>query len=199
MLQKEKYIKKIIARISFYLNTVQTEAKLTNAVGLYDIDILLEDFFCELLNLLYGYELKNKNNEEKNATAIDLYDRKQKIAVQVTADNTRHKVNETIDKFLNEKLYEEYNRLIFVFLKDKPNLIKPFDTKGRFPFDLKTDILDIKDLMERLKALETPPAKNRRFFDFIHFLPLSGCTGIAVPHPGAGGSRAGRTQSYKSL
>lgn len=159
MLQKEKEIKSIISNISFYLNSVQTEVELDNKLGLYDIDIIIEDFYCGLLNLLYDYELENKNKKVKNAAAIDLYDSKRKIAVQVTARNDRNKVNETIDMFIDKKLYEENDRLLVVFSKDKPNITKPFDTKGFFHFNPKSDILDTKDLMNRIKTLDTQKIK----------------------------------------
>lgn len=159
MLRKEKYIKNIISNISFYINSVQTEVEFSNELGLYDIDIIIEDFFCGLLNLLYDYELENKNKEVKNAAAIDLYDSKHKTAVQVTADNTRDKVNKTIDMFIHKKLYKEYDRLLVVFSKDKPNFTKPFDTKGFFHFNPEADILDMKDLLKRTRALDTQKIK----------------------------------------
>lgn len=36
-----------------------------NVVNLYDINIIAEDFFPGLLNLIYGYELQNANHFEK--------------------------------------------------------------------------------------------------------------------------------------
>lgn len=159
MLQKEKEIKNTISAITFYLNSMQTEVELANTLGLYDIDIIIEDFYCGLLNLLYDYELENKNKEDKNAAAIDLYDSKRKIAVQVTARNDRNKINETIDMFINKKLYKEYERLLIVFSKDKPNITKPFDTKGFFHFNPKSDILDKKDLINHIKTLDTQKIK----------------------------------------
>ncbi|MFR7839157.1 MAG: SMEK domain-containing protein [Blautia massiliensis (ex Durand et al. 2017)] len=93
-----------------------------NAVNLYDINIIAEDFFPGLLNLIYGYELKNANHLEKNAPAIDLIDRKNRIAVQVTSDNSSTKIRHTIAEFNKNQAYHLYDRLVATVYKG--NIIK---------------------------------------------------------------------------
>ena len=164
MLQREEDIKSIMAEISMYLSGLEHYIKLSNSQGLYDIDIIMEDFFCELLNLLYGYELTNLNKKVKNAKAIDLCDSKHRIAVQVTSKNTRDKVNETIDKFVEDKLYEKYDRLLVVFSKDKPKSSKPYDTKGKFHFNPETDLLDTRDLINQISAADSQKLQAIRYY-----------------------------------
>ena len=83
MMNKEVYLKNVAESLAL----LSREVSILNAVNLYDINIVAEDFFPGLLNLIYGYELKNANYLEKNAPAIDLVDPKNRIAVQVTSDN----------------------------------------------------------------------------------------------------------------
>ena len=82
-MNKEIYIKEIAESLALLSN----EVRILNAINLYDINIVAEDFFPGLLNLIYDYELKNVNNLEKNAPAIDLFDPKNRISIQVTSDS----------------------------------------------------------------------------------------------------------------
>ena len=69
MLNKEIYLKEVAKSLALLSN----EVAILNAVNLYDINIVAEDFFPGLLNLIYGYKLKNANYLEKNAPAIALF------------------------------------------------------------------------------------------------------------------------------
>ena len=99
MINKEFYLKNIAEDLAL----LSREVSILNAVNLYDINIIAEDFFPGLLNLIYGYKLKNANHLEKNAPAIDLVDPENRIAVQVTSDNSSTKIKHTIEEF-NKKL-----------------------------------------------------------------------------------------------
>lgn len=88
MLNKEIYLKEVAKSLALLSN----EVTILNAINLYDINIVAEDFFPGLLNLIYGYQLKNAN-DGKNAPAIDLYDEVNKIAIQVTSDSSSKKIN----------------------------------------------------------------------------------------------------------
>lgn len=149
--KKDKYINNIISG----LGRVQNELNMHNATNHYDINIISEDFFAGLLNLIYGYNLKNANHEKKNTEAIDLFDEKNRIAVQVTYNNDSRKLQETIDKYIKCELYADYKCLIFLLLQNKKSYEKKFDTKGLFCFDKKRDIMDINDLTAKIKTLDT--------------------------------------------
>lgn len=118
MLKYEIYLK----GIAHSLALLSKEVEIRNAVNLYDINIVAEDFFPGLLNLIYGYELKNINYLEKNAPAIDLYDSKNKVSIQVTSDNDSAKIKHTISEFNQNGFYEIYDRLIILILTQKRNI-----------------------------------------------------------------------------
>ena len=61
---------------------------------------VMENFFGDLLNLIYSYNLTNRNGLTNNAIAIDLVDYDRKIVIQVTAQevNKKDKINSTVMK-----------------------------------------------------------------------------------------------------
>ena len=131
MINKEFYLKNIAEDLAL----LSREVSILNAVNLYDINIIAEDFFPGLLNLIYGYELKNANHLEKNAPAIDLVDAKNRIAIQVTSDNSSTKIKHTIEEFNKNQAYQLYDRLVVLILTQKKKYYSNFDTQGMFSFE----------------------------------------------------------------
>ncbi len=156
MYNKEIYLKEVAGSLAL----LSKEVTILNAVNLYDINIVAEDFFPGLLNLIYGYELKNVNHLEKNAQAIDLFDKTNKIAVQVTSDNSSKKINHTIYEFNKNESYKIYGRLIILILTQKKKYTTVFNTDGKFVFDKTKDIWDVEDLMKDIRKLDTDRIKE---------------------------------------
>lgn len=156
MINKEVYLKTIAENLAL----LSREESILNAVNLYDINIIAEDFFPGLLNLIYGYELKNANHLEKNAPAIDLIDRKNRIAVQVTSDNSSTKIRHTIAEFNKNQAYHLYDRLVVLILTQKKKYSSDFDTQGLFSFEKTRDIWDVEKLIKDIRELETVQIKK---------------------------------------
>lgn len=156
MMNKEVYLKNIAENLAL----LSREVSILNAVNLYDINIIAEDFFPGLLNLIYGYELKNANHLEKNAPAIDLIDQKNRIAVQVTSDNSSTKIKHTIEEFNKSQAYHLYDRLVVLILTKKKKYSSNFDTQGLFSFEKARDIWDVEKLIKDIRELETAQIKN---------------------------------------
>lgn len=161
MINKEIYLKNVAESLAL----LSKQVELLNAVNLYDINIIAEDFFAELLNLIFDYKLKNANVAEKNAPAIDLIDEENKISIQVTSDNSSTKIKHTIHEYISNKSYEKYERLIILILTRKKKYSKLFDTNNMFIFDKENDILDVKDLVKFIRGLEVE--KIRVINDFL--------------------------------
>lgn len=155
-MNKEVYLKNIAENLAL----LSREVSILNAVNLYDINIIAEDFFPGLLNLIYGYELKNANHLEKNAPAIDLIDQKNRIAVQVTSDNSSTKIKHTIEEFNKSQAYHLYDRLVVLILTQKKKYSSNFDTQGLFSFEKARDIWDVEKLIKDIRELETEQIKN---------------------------------------
>lgn len=156
MMYKEIYLKNVAESLALLSNQVS----ILNAVNLYDINIVAEDFFPGLLNLIYGYELENANHIEKNAPAIDLVDKKNRIAIQVTSDNSSTKINHTIDEFIKNKSYQLYDRLVVLILTQKKKYSTAFNTQGMFAFEKTRDIWDVKDIIKDIRKLDTEQIKE---------------------------------------
>ncbi|MCI9417324.1 MAG: SMEK domain-containing protein [Eubacterium sp.] len=156
MLKKEIYLKEVAGSLAL----LSKEVTILNAVNLYDINIASEDFFPGLLNLIYGYRLKNVNFLEKNAPAIDLFDQTNKIAVQVTSDNSSKKINHSIDEFNKNEFYKKYDRLVILILTQKKKYTAEFYTDGKFIFDKTKDIWGVEDLIKDIRELDTEKIKE---------------------------------------
>jgi hypothetical protein len=161
MLQREKLIKSIIATIT----QLGTNINLRGSINLYDSHILAEDFIAKLLNMVFDYQLENLNYSQKNQPSIDLGDKANGIAFQVTTEKSSKKIQGTIDKFVEQKLYNEYVELYFFVLQERYSPHSEFNTKGKFTFDNKTNILDLRSLTKKINSLETE--KLRRIDKFL--------------------------------
>lgn len=157
-MNREIYLK----QISDTLATLRLQVENRNSLQLYDINILAEDLIKELLNLVYGYNLKNVNIAEKHAAAIDLGDTKMRVAIQVTSDNSSTKIRDTVDKFNEKKLYEKYERLIILIIAKKKAYRKDYGSQSLF---FRMEILDIFDLLLHIGSLET--SKLEKIKDFL--------------------------------
>ncbi len=159
-LARDTYEKYIIEK----LGQLQSMVTLANSQHLFDIDHTLEDFCTGLLNIIFGWELKNINYEKMNTPAIDLGDEVESVAVQITSDKTGEKVKETIAKFLEKNLDKKYSRLMLVLLVQKQNSYSfSYDTKNRISFSIKNDILDFSDLLTSIKKNN----KLREIYEYI--------------------------------
>ncbi len=65
-----------------------------------------------------------------------------------------------MEKFISSELYKRFQTLRFFILSEKQRSYKPIDTQGLFKFDVQTDILDFRDLIEASKKLDTEPLSN---------------------------------------
>ena len=163
MIKKEMYLKEIADSLALLSRKVE----ILNCVNLYDINIIAEDFFAELLNLIYGYKLRNLNVVEKNAPAIDLGDEENRISIQVTSDNSSKKIKETIHEFIKNQSYFKYDRLVILILTKKKNYTTAFDTENKFKFDCTKDVIDYKGL---IKAIRSKNVKELKIlYEFLSY------------------------------
>lgn len=140
------YQKRIIKALSW----LKSEVELHNSLSLTDINHGAEDFYSGLLNLVYGYNLKNINVTEQNAAAIDLGDEQSKIAIQVTSTSSLVKTKYTVEKFIEKKLYRKFDRLLILNIVKKSNHEAPSIGDANYSLDTKKDIIDVQDLIKEI-------------------------------------------------
>lgn len=145
-LKRVEVMKSVTEKLGWFKSQIELE----NEINFYDNNIGSEDFMCGLLNYVYGWHLVNLNKKDKNCPGIDLGDEENRVAVQITSDNSRKKVQSTIDTFLKKEYEKKYSKLIFVILGSKTRFSKDFDTANKFVFDRIKDVIDINQIIKDL-------------------------------------------------
>ena len=135
------------------LSILSTEIKSRGEFNMLDINVLAETFFAELMNLIFGYQLKNINLFERNAKAIDLIDTKNKIIVQVSSDNSKGKVQSSLSGIKEEYKKSKYHFIFICISKKVTNLKKQsFEIPKGIKFDPKNDCYDNKTLITHINS-----------------------------------------------
>lgn len=97
--------------------------KINGSLNLLDQNIHLESFMCQLLNLIFKFNLTNSNIFEQNYPAFDLIDKEKKVIIQVTTNVTKVKVNSSIDK-LDDQYKNDGYKMMFVGTEKISNGVK---------------------------------------------------------------------------
>ncbi|EKO3629235.1 SMEK domain-containing protein [Vibrio metschnikovii] len=162
MLEEEKYIKSATS----YLCTLSDYTDTMSSLNLHDTSVIQENFFSRVLNLVFDYELENINKIKQNASAIDLYDNKKRLSVQVTSTSSLTKVKDCLKKFQEKELNKEYDTLKIYILTKKQKSYKIDDVEiGKFKFSSKVDIIDKEDILRAM--LNLPLATQKEIVDLL--------------------------------
>lgn len=143
-----------VAKIKTLLNILKGEIKDSGKLNLLDINVHVEDFYRDLLNLVYGWQLKNMNQWNQNAAGGDLWFEDGKVVIQVSSTSTKEKIQSSIDKLSTEQ-FAGYR---FKFLRIDGDVIKLrkelYNTHDDIVFDPSTDIIDISSLIKEITHLQ---------------------------------------------
>lgn len=143
-----------VTKIKTLLNILKGEIKDSGKLNLLDINVHVEDFYRDLLNLVYGWQLKNMNQWNQNAAGGDLWFEDGKVVIQVSSTSTKEKIQSSIDK-LNTEQFAGYR---FKFLRIDGDVIKLrkelYNTHDDIVFDPSTDIIDISSLIKEITHLQ---------------------------------------------
>lgn len=141
-----------IERVANRLRKISKEIKKSNKLNLCDINIICEEIFGEILNILYGYELTVKSMEAKsNYVAVDLVDENNKIAFQVTSRVDVAKIKDTLRKFVKNELYKNIDSLYILILSDDLHNYRDYDKevdiKTRENFSIRDNVINFEKLI----------------------------------------------------
>lgn len=151
----------IIQRLSY----LKSQVEVSTSQNLTDINIYAENFFRDFLNLVFGHNFNNINIDEKNAAAIDLGDKVARIAVQVTSTSEFSKIEKTVTKFNEKKLYETYDELKIVIVGNKKAYKKKkVGNFSKHELDIDKDVWDIPALVEIIGDKSTSEIQEIRNF-----------------------------------
>lgn len=146
------------------LSTLCTRIELRGKLNILDMHLHSEDFYLNLLNLLFGYSLQNINQVAHNVEAIDLVDNQNKIVVQVSATASKVKVQKTLSK--NFDNYVGYTFKFVSISKDASKLRTiSFNKPNTLIFWPQNDIYDIQTLLNEILHLEI--SKQADIYSFL--------------------------------
>jgi len=141
-------LKRITDIITSRLAYLSTEIKLNSSLNLLDGNVFSEDVFENILNIVYGWNLQNANLVEQNTKAIDLVDDSARLIVQVSSDNSKAKVQKSLDNIEQPK-YRGYTFKFVCISRDVSNLKKySFNIPKGICFDIETDCYDSRRIIK---------------------------------------------------
>ncbi|MCD4810502.1 MAG: SMEK domain-containing protein [Methanosarcinales archaeon] len=155
------YFNYIEEKLNILVNRIHSRGKL----NILDIHVLSEDFYLHFFNELYGWNLANLNNESQNFEAIDLIDYSSKVIIQVSATNTKEKIESTLRKDMI-KTYKKYNFKFISISKDASALRKKtYANPHGVTFVPSNDIYDTITILNHIKSLDID--KLKKIYKFI--------------------------------
>lgn len=157
-MNREIYTKNCIGRLSH----LAYEVSLLNTVNYFDINIVSEFFFRDLLNKIFDLNLENLNTKDQNNyPGIDLGDNTNSLAFQVTSEKTSSKVKDTLKQFKGRSYVENFSKLkILLLINKKPDYSFSYDREGHSYFILEEDIIDLGILCKELRQLNIDKLKD---------------------------------------
>lgn len=149
MLQRQTYINDIVNRLSGLASSVE----LRGLLNLLDLHVISEDFYVDLLNLIYGWKLRNANSLQQNAPGIDLVDDSNRILAQVTGTSTKGKIDYSL-KEIPEKYTGYHFYFVPIVIDAKEQRKYKYNPPHKVVFNPKTDILDIHFIANKIKGMQ---------------------------------------------
>jgi hypothetical protein len=147
------------------LITLSVRINKKGKLNILDLHLHSEFFYRDFCNKLYEWSLVNLNETKQNVEAIDLIDEKKKIIVQVSATNSKQKVESALDKEILKK-YPGYNFKFISISKDADDLRKDiFKNPHVINFNPLIDIIDFKSILTKILGLQIE--KQKHFYKFI--------------------------------
>lgn len=148
-MNRVKYYNYIEEKLDLLSRRIDRRGKL----NILDYHIHSEYFYRDLFNLLYDWNLKNVNDENQNVEGIDLEDNIKHIIIQVSATNTKAKIQHSLDKL--NSYYNNYSFKFISIAKSTENIRdKSYKVPQGISFDPITDIYDLDRILFEIKSFE---------------------------------------------
>lgn len=166
-------LKRLTSIITSRLAYLSSEVRLSGSMNLLDSNVLLEDVFKEILNITYGLKLQNANLIKQNIRAIDLIDCSSKTIIQVSSDNSKAKVQTSLDKIELPK-YDGYTFKFVCISKEVSHLKKyHFNVPEGISFNAETDCYDDKRILRDVLAKDIDTIRKLALYLEKSILPAT--------------------------
>lgn len=149
----------LLQRSSTLLGRFAHEVKVANAMGLFDINTVAEDFLIPIFAIAFNCpDLCNQNRIQMNFPAVDLGCETSRTSIQITSDSSSSKMRETLEKFESHGLGSDFDSLyVYVITERQKSYTSQKLTEAAnslsITFDPSSDILDFQDLAKKLGEL----------------------------------------------
>lgn len=156
----------LIKKISDMFVEIVAKAKSRVDLNYYDSTRSVEMFVLKVLNIVYNLELVDLNKESKNYPAVDLGNKKTKIAYQVSINIDNVKLNETISTLnKNAKVTNEFDKFRFFDFRISRGPIKiPKNAYGI----TKDSLFYFKDVLKDLQDMDVDITIVNELFTFVN-------------------------------
>lgn len=167
MIEKRK---KSFDSISRTLAILRYDIEHHQSINDLSLNIHGENYFRDVFNFIYGMNLQNANFESFNFPSIDLIDKQQKIAYQITTTKSKEKIDKTLEIY-NKEGYEDYDIRIFYLLeKSNPKTATVTVIKEKYGIDITHKLYDYTNLLRDIEQLE---GERLQDLDRKYFSPQS--------------------------
>ena len=162
MITRGYFIGQIIDELTAVSHQVQARAGL----HLFDLNTYLENFFKDILNIVFDCNLINLNDQRSNNPGLDLGDEARGIAYQITSTKTSAKVNDTLEAVCGDsEQIKKFPKIYVLILQEKQS---SYSLKSEFADPLGFTTAHIKDINDLLKkVLSLPIERLQKLFDLV--------------------------------
>jgi hypothetical protein len=138
------------------LITLCSRVEIRGKINILDYHVHSENFYRDLFNKLYGWSLENQNAQVQNVEAIDLVDKTNKIIIQLSATNTKSKIDNALSKpSLSSTEYAGFNFKFISIARDANNLrSQSYNPPTGIQFVPVADIYDAKSILHDINNLD---------------------------------------------
>lgn len=136
------------------LNILSVRVDSRGKLNILDLHLHSENFYLHLLNQVYAWSLENINSESQNVEAIDLIDHINKTIIQVSATNTKQKIELALEK----DVFMRFPGYSFKFISISKNADelrkKKYKNFQAVQFEPSEDIIDIASILQTIISFE---------------------------------------------
>jgi len=147
------------------LNLLALRINARGKLNILNLHVHSENFYLHFFNDLFGWKLENLNKSQQNVEAIDLIDHTNKFIIQISATNTKTKIESALSKDILKK-YPAYHFKFISISKDATDLRKStFSNPHNLAFVPKDDIYDTASILNDIISLNV--VKQKQIYQFI--------------------------------
>jgi hypothetical protein len=147
------------------LNLLALRINARGKLNILNLHVHSENFYIHFFNDLFGWKLENLNKSQQNVEAIDLIDHTNKFIIQISATNTKTKIESALSKNIFKK-YPTYRFKFISISKEATDLRKStFSNPHNLAFVPKDDIYDTASILNHIISLAVD--KQKQVYQFI--------------------------------